>query len=154
MSDKMKLIRAGAFASALLLTAPAALAETEGWRPTTSADVMAEISQTMDTIGEYSAQQRDRAITEAREGLNRLDAEIDLLDDRLRENWAEMSAEARAEGREWLRELRTARNALGERYGELKAGAGETWDDLQAGFADAWSDFTEIWTAEDDSQSG
>ena len=59
----------------------------------------------------------------------------------MRENWAEMSDAARETAEARLRDLRQARNRLGERYGALESGASSAWDELKTGFSDAWAPF-------------
>lgn len=131
-----------------LLAIPAAA---QGSGPLTTADeVRTEISDAMDAIAAYSEQERNQALTEAREALNRLDAEIERREQALRENWAEMSDTAREASQERLRDLRQARNRLGERYGALESGASSAWDELKSGFSDAWNAFSEAWTAADE----
>lgn len=117
---------------------------------TTTDEVRTEISEAMDAIAAYSEQQSDEALTEAREALNRLDAEIERREQALRESWAEMSDTAREAAQARLRDLRQARNRLGERYGALESGASSAWDELTSGFSDAWDAFSEAWTAADE----
>ncbi|MEQ8399812.1 MAG: hypothetical protein RIB53_02615 [Roseitalea porphyridii] len=131
-----------------LLAVPAAAQDTEAL--TTAEEVRTEISQAMDAIAAYSQQERDQALAEAREALDRLDAEIERREQALRENWAELSDATRETAEERLRDLREARNRLGERYGALEAGASSAWDELKTGFADAWADFSEAWSAADE----
>ncbi len=133
---------------AALLAMPAAAQETDAL--TTADEVRAEISDAMDAIAAYSEQERDQALAEAREALNRLDAEIERREQALRENWSEMSDAARETAEARLRDLRQARNRLGERYGALESGASSAWDELKTGFSDAWTAFSEAWSAADD----
>jgi len=116
---------------------------------TTTDEVRAEISEAMNAIAAYSAQERDQALAEAREGLNRLDAEIERREQALRENWADMSDAARETAQARVQDLRDVRNRLGERYGALQAGASSAWDELKSGFSDAWNAFSESWSATD-----
>lgn len=117
---------------------------------TTTKEVRAEISEAMDAVADYSEQESDQALSEAQEALNKVDAELERHQQALRENWAEMSDSAREEARERLRDLRSARNALGERFGALKSGTDSAWDELKSGFADAWTAFSEAWNAENE----
>jgi len=142
-------LRAAALAT--LLAVPAAAQSTDTL--TTAEEVRTEISQAMDAIAAYSEQERDLALAEAREALDRLDAEIERREQALRENWAEMSDAARETAQAWLRDLRQARNRLGERYGALESGASSAWDELRAGFSDAWTAFSEAWSAADTDMS-
>lgn len=133
---------------AALLAVPAAAQDTDAL--TTADDVRAEISEAMDAIAAYSEQESDQALTEAREALNRLDAEIERREQALRDNWAEMSDAARETAQARMSDLRQARNRLGERYGALESGVNSAWDALKAGFSDAWTDFSEAWSAADE----
>ena len=132
---------------AALLAMPAAAQDPGAL--TTADEVRAEISDAMDAVAAYAEQERDQALTEAREALTRLDAEIERREQALRENWSEMSDAARETAEARLRDLRQARNRLGERYGALEAGASSAWDELRTGFADAWAAFFEAWSAAD-----
>lgn len=139
-------LRAGLLA--VVLAAPVAAQETEAL--TTADEVRAEISDAMEAIAAYSEQERDQALAEAREALNRLDAEIERREQALRENWSEMSDAARETAEARLRDLRQARNRLGERYGALESGASSAWNELRTGFSDAWSAFSDAWSAADE----
>jgi len=115
-----------------------------------AAEIRAEISEAMEAIAAYSAQERDEAMAEARAALTRIDAEIERREQALRENWADMSDAARDSAQARLRDLRAARNRLGERYGALEAGTAGAWDELKTGFSDAWNAFSDAWTAADE----
>lgn len=147
-----RIVCGAALAAAVAFSAVPATAQ--GTDAVTSAeDVRAEISQAMHAITAYSEEQGEQAVTEARGALYRLDAEIETREQALREGWAEMSEEARETARAQLRDLREARNRLGERFGALQAGTTSAWDELKAGFADAWAAFSEAWSAADEDAS-
>jgi len=138
-------------AAAISCVALPALAQDD--TATTADDVRAEISEAMDAIADYSEQESERALTEAREALNELDAEIERREEALRENRSEMSDAARESARARMQDLREQRNRLGERFGALQAGTSSAWDELKAGFANAWAAFSEAWNATDEEQS-
>lgn len=146
-------VRRIALAAAIGLLAAPAVAQDSATPTTTADDVRAEISRSMDAVSNYTAQERDKAVAEAREAMDRLDAEIERRNKALRENWAEMSDSARAAADQSLHDLRTARNELGEKFGALKAGTSSAWDDLKTGFSNAWDSFSETWNKAD-SKSG
>ncbi len=142
-------LRAGLIAA--VLAVPAAAQDNDA--QTTTEEVRAEVSQAMDAIASYSAQERDQALAEAREALDRLDAEIERREQALRENWAEMSDAGRETAQARLQDLRQARNRLGERYGALESGASSAWGELKSGFSDAWGAVSEAWSAADEDTS-
>jgi DNA repair exonuclease SbcCD ATPase subunit len=152
MTDSKRL--RGAAAAVALACAGTAAAAQDDDPFTTPEEVRTEISEAMDAIADYSAQERDAALAEAREALDRIDAEIERREQALRENWADMSESARDAARESLRDLREARNRLGERYGALQAGASGAWTELREGFTDAWDAFSGAWDTADEDANG
>jgi len=141
-------IPAALVAVALALTGPA-LAEQQGAGLTTPREVRTEISNAFDAVGDYAVQQRKQAVARAKEAMTKLDAELERRQDALRDAWGEMNQAARADARTAMRDLRQARNRLGERFGALEAGADEAWDELTNGFARAYRDLSETWTQGD-----
>lgn len=145
-------LRAAALSVAVAIFALPVAAQDSG-SPMTTDEVRAEISEAMDAIGAYTEQERDQALAQARETLDRVDAEIERREEAMREGWAEMSEEARETARARLRDLREARNRLGERYGALESGTSSAWEELKEGFSDAWTAFSEAWTASDETEA-
>lgn len=145
----LKALRAVGLAA--LLALPAAAQDTGA--STTTDDLRAEISDAMDAVADYSAQERDQALAEAREALTRLDAEIERREQALRESAWDLSETARETARARLEDLRIARDRLGERYDALEAGADDAWDELKTGFTNAWGAVSDAWRATDEDTS-
>ncbi len=123
-----------------------AFAANEGDAASMSADqVQEEATEAMQALAEYSAQERDQALSAAREAMAQLDQEIDAREETLREQWADMSKSAREQAKVSLAQLRDTRNALGERYGALESGMDSAWDELKAGFAAAYEEVVKAW---------
>ena len=139
-------------AAALALACTPAIAQDNDGLMTTK-ELKAEISEAMTAVGEYSEQERDQALTTAREAMTRLDAEIERREQALRNDWADMTQAARDEASARMADLREARNDLSERYGALKAGTSSAWDELKAGFAGAWDAFAGVWTDDEGSNT-
>jgi hypothetical protein len=122
--------------------------------PITIDDVQAELSDVYGAIARYSLQERDEALDAAEQSLDRIDAEIDVLENRARENWEDMSQAARDRTSAALQDLRARRNRLGEMYGAMTHGTDAAWDELVAGFTNAWDELSAAWTvAVDDANS-
>lgn len=122
--------------------------------PITIDDVQAELSDVYGTIAGYSLQERDAALDAAEQSLDRIDTEIDVLENRARENWGDMSQAARDRTSAALQRLRARRNRLGEMYGAMTYGTDAAWDELVAGFTNAWDELSAAWTvAVDDANS-
>lgn len=129
------------------LVAPTfAFAANEGDAASMSADqVQEEATEAMHALAEYSAQERDQALSAAREAMAQLDQEIDAREETLRGQWADMSTSAREQAKASLAQLRATRNALGERYGALESGMDSAWDELKAGFVAAYEEVVKAW---------
>ncbi|MGI3211482.1 hypothetical protein ACROSR_10240 [Roseovarius tibetensis] len=149
-STFMRVLSAGMLALALGLAIPALAQEDQDQAAQDSLDVeevQSEIDEAFETISEYSADQRDEALVAVRESLNDIDTEIARLEQRARENWADMSEATQTRTRNALDDLRERRNELSEAFGALGQGADSAWDELQDGLADAWSGVKGAWTA-------
>jgi cytochrome c556 len=116
-------------------------------------DVQKEISETFDVIGKYGEQQRQEAVDAFKASLERIDARIDQLEQRVRQNWSSMSEAARDRTAGALRELRVRRNRLSEAYGALQQGAGDAWSELQQGASRSWSELEKAWDEAEDAAS-
>lgn len=114
--------------------------------PITIDDVQAELSDVYTAIARYSVQERDEALEAAETLLDRIDAEIDVLENRARENWADMSQAARDKTSGALHDLRSRRNRLGEMYGAMTRGADSAWDEMVYGLGRAWDELKAAWT--------
>lgn len=114
--------------------------------PITIEDVQAELSDVYSAIARYSVQERDEALDAAEQSLDRIDAEIEVLENRARENWAEMSQAARDITSDALQDLRARRNRLSEMYGAMTHGTNAAWDELIIGFTRAWDELKTAWT--------
>lgn len=112
---------------------------------TTVDDVQAEFSDAFDTIGDYSAEQRDEALARMEETLARLDERIEETEARVREEWADMSDATRERTSDALSALREQRNRLSQAYGALSQGAGTAWGDLMDGVQNGWADLASAW---------
>lgn len=134
------------FLAGALVVPAFAFAANDGDAETMSADqVQAQAAEAMQALAEYSAQERDQALSAAREAMAQLDQEIDAREETLRDQWADMSSSAREQAKASLAQLRRTRNALGERYGALESGMSSAWDELKDGFISAYDEVVEAW---------
>lgn len=141
-------------ASCVACLATAAIAQSTS-DLTTEEDVRSEVSEAMAAVSTYAEQERDAALTQAREALAQLDTVIEAREQELREGWADMSDEAQEVAQARMKDLRDARNMLGERVGALEAGSAAAWTELTDGFSNAWDAFAETWqNADPDESSG
>lgn len=141
---------ASAFAAALAMSSPVAAATEQESKSVDAADVRAEIAESVDAIGAYTAEQRDVAVAAAEKTLADIDNALDRFENSVRENWNELSEEAKAEARTAMENLRQERNKMAERIQALEGGANNTWDGLVEGVSDAWNDLEAVWEDTDE----
>lgn len=149
----IKKIKSAGLALVCLLLLSGAANGLQEQESTTAEDLRREVSEAMEAIASYSAQQRDEALSKAREAMDRLDVEIERREATLRENWAEMSERSRELASARLQDMRQARQQLAEQYGGLASGSASAWTELRQGFSNAWSAFSDAWRAADEEQS-
>lgn len=99
-----------------------------------------EWSQTMDKLGSYTAEQRDKALKAGRRTLDAMDRRLEKMEAWTKENWDSMSEEAREKRTAMLESMREQRNEVAEWYGGMKHSSSEAWDSAKQGFIDSYDD--------------
>jgi hypothetical protein len=107
---------------------------------TTEKDLKGKTTETLQTLKNYSSEQREEAIKKAKQILEDLDAQIDRLEFDFAKKWDQMDQAARKKSTEILKNLRKQRNALAEWYGGLKHSSGKAWEKVKQGFIKSYQD--------------
>lgn len=126
---------------ALLSVGSLAMAEED----TSAAQVKEETRELIDSLANYTAEQRDLALKKSKEALAKLDERIQDLEAQVRDDWENMDQETRQQAREHLEALRERRMKLAEWYGSMKTGASQAWEEIKQGFTDAYEAFGRAW---------
>lgn len=134
--------------AALLVACPPGIAQTTD-DSATAGDIQQETRELLDALASYGADQRDKAVEKTAAAMEALDKRIDTLQQRIDDNWDDMSAAARQKSRESLKALRKQRIAVAEWYGALKSGSADAWERIKTGFSDAYEAFTDAWRSTD-----
>jgi len=111
----------------------------------TAQDVKKETQEFINTLQQYTADQRDQAVKEAKQALKKLDGRIDELESRVDNNWDMMTQAARQKARANLKALRQQRNELAEWYGSFKNSSAGAWGQMKKGFSDAYQAMNDSW---------
>jgi len=128
----------------ILGVTPLCYAQSENGNTSTE-EVKKETQDLLQTIGSYTADQKDEAIQKAKESLNKLDKGIDALEARIDKDWDKMNKAARKEARQNLKALRKQRNQVAEWYGSMKTSSADAWDHMKNGFSDAYKALVDAW---------
>lgn len=108
-------------------------------------EVKRETQDLLQTIGAYTADEKDEAVKKAKELINNLDERIDVLEAKIDKNWDQMSEATRTQARESLKALRKQRNQVAEWYGSMKTSSANAWDRMKNGFSDAYKALADAW---------
>lgn len=122
-----------------LATATIGLASQHEDEKTTSGEVKQETAEAYHTIVDYSVDQRDEAINAARNQLDKFDAKIETMQNRLDESWHKMTRAAQQKQQAALKTLRAKRNEVAEWYGGLRHSSADAWDKVKMGFSDSYN---------------
>ncbi|MDA3869048.1 MAG: hypothetical protein PF589_03695 [Gammaproteobacteria bacterium] len=130
-------------AMTLVLTTIDAMSEQTKSKQSTKDDVEAqemkkEWSEAVETLKQYSATQRDEALSQAQQTLTAMDRRIEQLQTRAETEWQSMSKNIRERREETLRNLRQERNELAEWYGGMKYSSDNAWEEVKQGFINAY----------------
>jgi hypothetical protein len=121
----------------ILAVAPVLLAAETSADSTTVQEVNQEATEVARSIKDYSAEQRDEAVKNAKTAMDDLDARIERMETQLDEKWDKMDQAARQQARSTLTELRKQRDEVAEWYGGLKHGSAKAWEDVKKGFVNS-----------------
>lgn len=111
----------------------------------TAQDVEKETKELINTLQQYSVEQRDQAVKEVDQALKNLDRQIDEMESRIDNNWDKMSQAARQEARANLKTLRQQRIELAEQYGSFKNSSINAWEQMKKGFSNAYQAMSDSW---------
>ncbi len=132
----------------LVLTTIDAISEQTKSKQSTNDDVEAqkmkkEWSEAIETLKQYSATQRDEALSQAQQTLTAMDRRIEQLQTRAEKEWRSMSKNMRERHEETLRNLRRERNGLAEWYGGMKYSSDNAWEEVKQGFITAYGSLSD-----------
>lgn len=133
-------------ASALLLVMmmpPAQAAEDDSEMAVES--LRQQVQQLNEELSDFSAERRDRLMTDIEGVLGAIDDRIATLEDRLEDDWDEADKIARAQAQTALASLHRERARITEWHERMKDSADFTWESMKDGFNDAFDELSEAW---------
>ncbi|MEC9346582.1 MAG: hypothetical protein VYB54_10155 [Pseudomonadota bacterium] len=129
-------------ATALAALAVILVAAGTGQASDSRSDMRREVAEAWDTIAEYSAEQKDKAVEKGEEIVGNLDRAIADLGEEAREakGDAKVALERRTE------ELKELRAESATRLDGLRESTADRWDTAKAAFGDAVDAFRKRWS--------
>ena len=139
MNRSKNTIAASIILSTLLITVSSiSFAAQSADDKTTSKEVKSETKEAIETIKNYSIEQKDEAVKAVGTALDDLDARIDRIQTRVEDKWDKMDQASREKYNETLKALRKKRNELSEWYGGMKQSSANAWDHVKDGFVNGY----------------
>jgi len=108
-------------------------------------EINQQTRELLHSLKSYSAEQRDQAIAEADDVLEKLDERISVLHENMVDQWQQMDQAARDNAQATLRALRKQRTQVAEWYGSLKTSSAGAWAQIMQGFSEAYGNLHEAW---------
>ena len=123
------------FLSIAFLAIPAfSLAGQTAEEGTPTEEVKQEIKEAFEAVKNYTADQRDEAVKKIKVTLEKIDGQIEVMEDHIGKKWDRMDQAARQKAKTTIASLRKQRNELAEWYGGLKYSSAEAWGQVRNGF--------------------
>lgn len=133
-------------ASALLLVTVMPLAQAaEDDSEMTVESLRQEVQQLNEELADFTAERRDRLMTDIEDVLGAIDDRIATLEDRLENDWDGADKIARAQAQTALASLHRERARVTEWHERMKDSADFTWESMKEGFNDAFDELSEAW---------
>lgn len=135
-------------ASALLLAmvlplAPGNAAEDDG--DATVDSLRQEVQSLNQELADFTAERRERLMTDIDDVLGAMDARIAAMESRLQEDRDKADRLARAQAQTALASLRRERSRVTEWYQRMQDSTDATWESMKEGFNDAFDKLSEAW---------
>jgi hypothetical protein len=105
-----------------------------------SREVQREVEEAAEAIRDYSIEQQDEAVRQARRALDDIDTRMRALRQRIDNHWDEMEPEVRSQARDTLESLRSRRNETARWLDELRTSSAGAWDEVKQGFVRSYED--------------
>lgn len=108
-------------------------------------EVKEKMGAAAESISGYTSAQRDQAIAKARQELEKLDGKIAMLEEKIDQEWDQLSAHTRQQWQDTLIQLRKKRIEAAEWYGGIQRGSVDAWEEIKKGYANAYAELDQSW---------
>ena len=108
-------------------------------------EVMKEVQEAANAIGEYSVEQKDKAIIEAKEMMKKLDKKMAETETSMRENWDSMEDSAKQNYELSKKNMEEQRQEMANWVDSMQDSSADAWEEAKKGFADAHDSLSSSW---------
>ncbi len=108
-------------------------------------EVAKETKEALAAIGQYSVEQKDAAVSKAKEMMDSLDARIDAMEGKVEGKWNDLKQSSKEKYNTSRKALRKQRNELSEWYGSMKHSSNDAWSEVKNGFSKSYDTLVQSW---------
>lgn len=108
-------------------------------------EIQHDTHELIESLGDYTAQQRDAVVTEVNKSLTQLDRYTERMQERIDANMQVMSIESQELARNAMEKLREQRAVVNVHLEQLANNTTDTWDEVKDGFVKAYEQMNEAW---------
>lgn len=108
-------------------------------------EVMKEVQEAANAIGEYSVHQKDKAVAEAKELMKKLDKSMDDTESSMKKSWHSMEDSAKQNYELSKKEMAEQRKELAHWVDKMQDSSDDAWEETKRGFADAHDSLSSSW---------
>ena len=110
-----------------------------------------ETKEAIAAIGDYTVEQKDKAVDKAKEMMDEIDDRMHVLEGKMEAGWDDMQQSTKDKYNSTMKSLRKQRNDLAEWYGSMKHSSKDAWQEVKNGFSKSYDTLVQSWqTAEDE----
>jgi len=136
---RLMIIALGALAAALFIIIPVTFARRlAGDR--SARKVRYHAGKALEALKDYTSDQKDEAVSQAKATMDQLDENIDALQQKLYGSWSDMSQSSRDRLQSRLSRLSKQRNQLAQWYGAMMQSSSDAWEDVKEGFISSFKE--------------
>ncbi len=135
-------ITAKIFIIALILCVPLSL-YAGSQSTTTGEDVKKETKEAVETVMNYSADQKDQALTNAQKMLDDFDAKMKGWEDKMKSKWGDTKSAAKDSYTNTQEGMMKKRQELSQWYDKMKDSSADAWGEMQQGFSDSYNELSD-----------
>lgn len=108
-------------------------------------EVMKEMQEAASAIGEYSVDQKDKAIVEAKELMDKLDKNMEETESSMKEKWNSLEDSAKQNYELSKKEMEKQRQELADWIDKMQDSSADAWEETKKGFAGAHDSLSSSW---------
>jgi uncharacterized membrane protein YgaE (UPF0421/DUF939 family) len=136
---RLMIIALGVLAAALFIVIPVSFARRLA-TDRSARKVRYHAGKALDALKDYTSEQKDEALSQAKATMEQLDENIDALQQKIYNRWSDIDQDTRDKLQSRLHNLSQKRNQLAQWYGSMMQSSSDAWEDVKDGFMNSFKE--------------